>query len=88
MTVADVADDDMKGIDLLTVREVSDLLRIHIRTVQRLSKGGKIRAIKIGSQWRYKRTDIEQYYSLGTDSPECRACPRINTNFEYKYYEN
>lgn len=66
--------------ELLTVREVSNLLRIHIRTVQRLSKLGRIRAIKIGSQWRYKRTDVEQYYNLGTDYPFCRACSRIYEN--------
>lgn len=58
---------NIKFSDLLTVREASILLRVHIRTIQRLSLQGKIKAIKIGNQWRYKKSDIENYFSHGTD---------------------
>lgn len=52
---------------LLTVKEAAKLLHVHIRTVQRLSKKGKIKAVKIGNQWRYKRSDVERYAEFGID---------------------
>lgn len=70
-------------------KEVSKLLSISIRTLQKLSQEGKIRAIKIGRLWRYKRSDIEIYVSSGTDFSkeparkpnnlsDRRTFPRIN----------
>lgn len=85
--------------DLLTAREVSEYLRIPLRTIHRLSKDGKIKAVKIGKQWRYRRFDIEQYYSLGTDFSkepvrrlnefvERRTYPRINSNLKCQFSIN
>lgn len=88
--------------DLLTVKEVSHLLRVHIRTVQRLSKQGKIRAIKIGNQWRYKKPDIIQYREYGIESSNIpalrnkefvehhdrRSYPRINSNLKCYFSVN
>lgn len=83
----------------LNAKEVSKYLRIPLRTVHRLTKDGKIKAVRIGKQWRYKRTDIENYFSFGTnfsreparklnDFIERRACPRINTDFDCQYLIN
>lgn len=47
--------------NILTARQVSKYLCIPLRTVQHLSKQGKIKSFKIGSRWRYLRTDIENY---------------------------
>lgn len=83
--------DNMKieGTDFLTSKQVSKSLCITLRTVQRLSKAGKIKSIKVGNQWRYLKEDIEKYVSFGTDFTkeparkpnafiERRAYPRIN----------
>ncbi len=45
---------------LLTVKEVSTLLRIHRPKVYDLIKSGSIQGFKLGSDWRVKRESIEQ----------------------------
>ncbi len=45
---------------LLTVREVSELLRIHRPKVYDLIKEGTIEGFKLGSDWRIKRESIER----------------------------
>lgn len=80
----------------LSAKEVSQYLSIPLRTVQRLSKEGKIKAIKIGSKWKYSRDDVAKYRNYGTDFSseparrpdnfaERRTYPRINTNLECLY---
>jgi len=88
----------MKNIKktLLNSKQASGYLSIPLRTLQHLSKQGKIKAIKIGKYWKYKKSDIEQYLLYGTDFSqepdrkpdnfiERRASSRINTNFECQY---
>lgn len=58
---------NIKNVHFLTSKQVSKYLFIPLRTVQRLTKEGKIKGVKIGKQWRYKRADIEYYISRGTD---------------------
>ena len=50
-----------KGPDaiLLTVREVSKLLRIHRPKVYELIKNETIEGFKLGSDWRIKRASVE-----------------------------
>ena len=50
-----------KGPDaiLLTVREVSKLLRIHRPKVYELIKNNTIEGFKLGSDWRIKRSSVE-----------------------------
>ena len=45
----------------LTTEEVLDYLHLNLRTVYRLVKAGKIPAIRIGRQWRYRKRDIEAW---------------------------
>jgi excisionase family DNA binding protein len=45
------------GHEILTVREVSELLKIHQGTVYRLAKEGRIPAFRIGTDWRF-RTEL------------------------------
>ena len=45
---------------LLTVREVSKLLRIHRPKVYDLIKEGTIEGFKLGSDWRVKRESVER----------------------------
>jgi excisionase family DNA binding protein len=52
---------------LLTVREVSKLLRIHRPKVYDLLKAGTIEGFKLGSDWRIKRDSVEK---LVGDIPE------------------
>ena len=45
---------------LLTVKEVSTLLRIHRPKVYDLIRDGSIEGFKIGSDWRVKRESVEK----------------------------
>jgi excisionase family DNA binding protein len=45
---------------ILTVREVSVLLRIHRPKVYDLIKDGTLEGFKVGSDWRVKRSSIER----------------------------
>lgn len=53
--------------DLLTVREVADLLRVSILTIKRWGKRGKLPAIRINSRGdrRYRKEQV--LYLLGID---------------------
>lgn len=53
---------------LLTVKEVSQLLRIHRPKVYDLIKGGTIEGFKLGSDWRVKRSSIESMIGPIPDS--------------------
>ena len=45
---------------LLTVKEVSRLLRIHRPKVYDLIKDGTVEGFKLGSDWRVRRSSIEK----------------------------
>jgi excisionase family DNA binding protein len=50
----------MTEVDLMTVEEVADLLRIGVHTVRAMIRRGDIPALKIGKQYRIKREDFNQ----------------------------
>jgi excisionase family DNA binding protein len=43
----------------LSTDEVLEYLNVNVRTVYRLIKAGKIPAVRIGRQWRFRKADIE-----------------------------
>ncbi len=47
--------------EILTIREVADLLKINEKTAYRLAGDGKIPGFKVGGSWRFRRTDIDQW---------------------------
>ena len=53
---------------LLTVREVSKLLRIHRPKVYLLIKDGTLRAFKLGSDWRITKDSVERL--MGAEIPD------------------
>ena len=44
---------------LLTTHEVIDYLRIDLRTLYRQIRDGRIPAMRVGRQWRFRRADLE-----------------------------
>ena len=55
----------------LTTEEVLEYLQVNLRTVYRLIKAGKIPAVRVGRQWRFRKRDIDAWL----DS----QCPRGGT---------
>ena len=49
------------GEPLLTVGEVAGLMRVSNMTVYRLIKSGQLGAIRVGKNYRIRRTDVDRY---------------------------
>ena len=59
----------------LTTDELLDYLHINLRTIYRLIKAGKIPAVRVGRQWRFRKRDIDAWL----DSQRMRAGTRAPT---------
>lgn len=46
------------GDEILTIREVAELLKINEKTAYRLAAEGKIPGFKVGGSWRFDRQEI------------------------------
>ena len=55
----------------LTTEEVLDYLQVNLRTVYRLIKAGKIPAVRVGRQWRFRKRDIDAW--LESQRPRGRS---------------
>ena len=59
----------------LTTEEVLEYLQVNLRTVYRLIKAGKIPAVRVGRQWRFRKRDIDAWLDSQRPRGE-RAAPR------------
>ena len=57
----------------LTTEEVLDYLQINLRTVYRLIKAGKIPAVRVGRQWRFRKRDIDAWLDSQGTGPAAPA---------------
>jgi excisionase family DNA binding protein len=57
----------------LTTEEVLEYLQVNLRTVYRLIKAGKIPAVRVGRQWRFRKRDIDAW--LDSQRPRAGAKP-------------
>ena len=58
--------------DLLTVREVADLLRVTPMTVYRAIEAGTLKHLRFGRTIRIARSDLEEYTQAQTRVPRTR----------------
>jgi excisionase family DNA binding protein len=63
----------------LTTEEVLEYLQVNLRTVYRLIKAGKIPAVRVGRQWRFRKRDIDAWLDSqrlrGGSRPAAPAAP-------------
>jgi len=62
----------------LTTEEVLEYLQVNLRTVYRLIKAGKIPAVRVGRQWRFRKRDIDAWLDSQrprSDRPATPAAP-------------
>ena len=45
----------------LTTEEVLEYLQVNLRTVYRLIKAGRIPAVRVGRQWRFRKADLDAW---------------------------
>ena len=55
--------------ELLTIKEIGDLLRLHPSTIYKLTKNRKIPCFRVGSDWRFQRDQIERWMAEQTMAP-------------------
>ena len=60
----------MKQDALMTVKEVAKYLHVVQLTVYRMIDRGDLPAIKVGSRWRIRRQDLEDYLRRSTSQPK------------------
>ena len=46
---------------LLSIKEAAELAKVHRETISRLIRRGEIKTVKIGSLYRIRREDFEEY---------------------------
>ena len=59
----------MNDDHFLTTEEVLDYLQVNLRTVYRLIKAGKIPAVRVGRQWRFRKRDIDAWLDSSRKAP-------------------
>ena len=64
ITAADRAD-HWDPLDLLTVAQVAELVKLHPSTVRRYILAGHISAVRLGDHWRVPRVALEDFIATG-----------------------
>lgn len=52
---------DDQVVQVMTSVEAAEYLKMHVKTVCRLAKEGKIPARKVGSEWRFLRSVLDNW---------------------------
>ena len=70
----------------LTTEEVLEYLQVNLRTVYRLIKAGRIPAVRVGRQWRFRKVDLDAWLDGqrrgGRGAEARRAEPGAPVTFE------
>ena len=63
--------------ELLTTKQVLEILQVDRTTIYRMLKDGRLSGVKVGQQWRFPRSEVEEMLT-GTPAPpvEPAAAPR------------
>ena len=59
----------MTELDLMTVEEVAQYLRLNPQTVYRKAKAGELPAVRIGRAIRFRRSELESWLKAVSVSP-------------------
>ncbi len=47
--------------EILTISQVAELLRLHVMTIYRLAKEGRLPGFKVGGRWRFRKDAMEAW---------------------------
>jgi excisionase family DNA binding protein len=53
--------------DILTLEEVADYLKLKPQTIYTWAQGGKIPAVKLGKEWRFRKSVIDKWFDNHMD---------------------
>ncbi len=54
--------------EVMTVREVAEILRVHAYTVTGLIRSGKLKAFKVSNRYRIKREELEIFMNVDEEA--------------------
>ncbi|MCB0104930.1 MAG: helix-turn-helix domain-containing protein [Caldilineaceae bacterium] len=66
--------------ELLTTRQVTELLKIDRTTIYRMVESGQLPAIRVGKQWRFTREAIEQFLAAPLSATKPAEAAKQQTN--------
>jgi excisionase family DNA binding protein len=66
--------------DLLTSRQVQEILKVDRITVYRMLQDGRLKGVKIGQQWRFYQSEVENLLGKRSDT-EKAAEPQASSSF-------
>jgi len=55
--------------EVMKAQEVADYLRVSYVTVLRMTRAGRINAIRVGREFRYLRSEVEKALRTAADDP-------------------
>ncbi len=77
--------------ELFTVEEASEILNLHIKTVRRFLREGRIRGRKIGRSWMISAEDLKEYahgeLKSEVSMPEPRERVPMNVSAVVEFFE-
>ena len=60
----------MPNDDIMTVKELADYLKIAEKTAYRFASEGKVPGFKVGSAWRFKKTEVDAWIKKQSNGSE------------------
>jgi excisionase family DNA binding protein len=66
--------------DLLTTRQVLEILKVDRITIYRMLQDGRLKGVKIGQQWRFPLQEVERLLGVTAPQPELTQ-PETQTSF-------
>jgi excisionase family DNA binding protein len=58
---------------LLTTHEVAELLKLHVKTVERMARAGRLPSLRVAGRRRFRPSDIASWLAEREDRP-CHGC--------------
>lgn len=55
--------------EMLTAKDIQDMLQVDRSTVYRMAESGQLPAIKVGKQWRFPSSQIDNWFQLNISTP-------------------
>lgn len=60
----------MSDDEIMTIKELSEYLKIAEKTAYRFAAEGKVPGFKVGSAWRFKKQEVDRWIEKQSQTPK------------------